>query len=99
MMQGSSLLKHPLLKVSPHIVDTCLLLSGLGMAISYYSAFYTQDWLMVKLSAVVMYIFAGSIALKYGRTKVIRLGALIIAWSIFFYIVLVARTRSPIPVF
>ena len=86
MLQESAIRRHPLLRISPHIIDTCLLLSGLGMAISYYSAFYMQDWLMAKLTALIVYIIAGSIALKYGRTKVIRVTALVFAWFIFLYI-------------
>lgn len=89
--------KHKLVRISPHIIDTGLFLSGLSMAMALYTAFYLQSWLQAKLIALVLYIVAGSIAIKYGSTKMIRLGALIIAWGIFVYIVMVARTHSPIP--
>jgi len=97
MLSGSPLLKMRVVRISPHIIDTCLLASGLFMAVSLYSAFYTQSWLMVKLLGVVLYIITGSIALKYGRTRTVRIGALLASWGIFAYIVMVALTRSPLP--
>ncbi len=93
----SPLLNHKVVKISPHIIDTCLLATGLLMAISISATFYTQSWIMTKLLGVICYIIIGSIALKYGRTKTVRAGALVVAWGIFVYIVLVARTHSPVP--
>ena len=97
MLADSPMLEHKVVRISPHIIDTCLLATGLAMAISLYAAFYTQAWLMAKLLGIVFYIVIGSIALKYGKTKTIRTYALIAAWGIFTYIVMVARTRSPLP--
>lgn len=97
MLMESPLLKRKVVRIFPHIIDTCLLASGLTMAFSYYEAFYTQDWLVAKLIALILYIVMGSIALKYGKSKKIRLFSLIASWSIFAYIIIVARTQSPIP--
>jgi uncharacterized membrane protein SirB2 len=97
MLEDSPVLQHKLVRISPHVIDTCLLITGLTMALSLYAAFYTQPWLMAKLLALVLYIVIGSIALKYGKTKKIRTCALIVALVIFLYIVMVALTHSPIP--
>ena len=97
MLQDSSLRQKTLVRVSPHVIDTVLLLTGLYMAIQIYPAFYSQPWLQVKLACVVLYIFAGSVALKYGSTKMIRCCALLAALLIFTYIILVARAHSPLP--
>jgi len=94
---GLPLLKYRLTGITPHVIDTCLLISGLLMAMSIYTAFYTQSWLQAKILALVLYIVVGSIALKYGKTKSIRTCALMISWSIFIYIVMVARTHLPHP--
>jgi uncharacterized membrane protein SirB2 len=93
----SPLLKRKVVRIFPHIIDTCLFASGLTMALTYYEAFYTHAWLVAKLTALVLYIVMGSIALKYGKTKKIRMCSLMVSWLIFFYIVIVARTQSPIP--
>ena len=97
MLVDSPVLQHKLVRISPHVIDTCLFVSGLGMALSLYAAFYTQSWLMAKLLALVLYIVIGSIALKYGKTKKIRACALVVALVIFIYIVMVALTHSPVP--
>ena len=97
MLMESPLLKRKVVRIFPHIIDTCLLASGLTMALIYYEAFYTHAWLVAKLTALVLYIAMGSIALKYGKTKKIRMCSLIVSWLIFTYIVIVARTQSPIP--
>jgi uncharacterized membrane protein SirB2 len=97
MLTGSGLLKHRLVRILPHAVDTCLFASGLAMALLYFDAFYEQAWLVAKLLALVLYIMTGSMALKYGKSKNIRVSALIVSWLIFIYIVMVARTKTPIP--
>jgi uncharacterized membrane protein SirB2 len=99
MLMESPLLKRKIVRIFPHIIDTCLLASGLTMALTYYEAFYTHSWLLAKLTALILYIATGSIALKYGKTKKIRVCSLIVSWLIFVYIVVVARTQSPIPLF
>ena len=97
MLMESALLKRKVVRIFPHIIDTCLFVSGLTMALTYYQAFYTHAWLVAKLIALILYIVMGSIALKYGKTKKIRMCSLIVSWLIFIYIVIVARTQSPIP--
>ncbi len=97
MLADSPLTGQKIIRIFPHIIDTCLFVSGLTMALSYYDAFYRQPWLMAKLIALVLYIITGSIALKYGRTKKLRTGALIVSWLVFLYIVSVALTHTPIP--
>ena len=97
MMVDSSYLARKWVKILPHIVDTLLLLSGLTLAIMTYEAFYEQDWLMTKLLALVVYIILGSIALKRGKTKLIRSLAFLSAWCVFFYILAVARYKVILP--
>jgi uncharacterized membrane protein SirB2 len=97
MLMDSPLLKRKVVRIFPHIIDTCLFASGLTMALTYYQAFYIHTWLVAKLTALILYIVMGSIALKYGKSKKIRMFSLIVSWLILIYIVIVARTQSPIP--
>ena len=97
MMIDSALLQHKLTRVLPHIIDTVLLVSGVTLALMLYGDFYRLSWLMVKLGAVVVYIVLGSIAIRYGRTKTVRITALILAWCVFFFIVVLARYNAVLP--
>lgn len=95
MLQGSALLQQRWVKIAPHVVDTLLLASALTMV--FWSAQYPflQAWLTAKVVALVAYIILGTIALKRGKTKTVRLSAFIAALAVFAYIVKVALTRQP----
>ena len=97
MMQGSTMLAQRWVKVFPHVVDTFLLLSGIALVLQYRIYPNEQSWLAVKLTALVAYIVFGSIALKRGKTRVIRTSAFFAALAVFGYMLLVATTRSLLP--
>lgn len=95
MLQGSAMLQQRWVKIVPHMVDTLLLGSALVMV--FWSAQYpfVQGWLTAKVLALVAYIILGTVALKRGRTKQVRLAAFLAALAVFAYIVKVALTRQP----
>ncbi|NNG24689.1 SirB2 family protein [Telluria aromaticivorans] len=97
MLSGSQQLQRRWVKIVPHIVDTLLLASAIGLAV--WSSQYPgqQSWLTAKVLALVGYIVLGTIALKRGRTQQVRAAAFAGALACFAYIVLVAVTRSPLP--
>ena len=80
-------------KIAPHCVDTVLLASALWLAWQL-GADGTRGWLAAKVIGVLVYIVAGTVALKRGRTLVVRVAALIVALATFGYIVSVALTKS-----
>lgn len=94
MLTESGLLKRRWARIAPHVIDTILLASALIMV--FWSAQYpfVHGWLTAKLIALVGYIGAGMVALKYGKTKRVRGAAFVIALFIFAYILKVAVTRQ-----
>ncbi|MFQ5582640.1 MAG: SirB2 family protein [Mariprofundaceae bacterium] len=78
----------------PDFIDTTLLASGL--LLMYRSNLFpdTQLWLAAKMTALVLYIILGSIAIKRGPTKRIRTAAWVSASLIFIYIIGVAIRRD-----
>lgn len=97
MLRASPLLNNAWVKVLPHIVDTLLLVSGILLAINIQQYPGTHAWLTAKVLGLVAYIVLGTLALKRGGTKTVRVTAWIAATLVFFYIVSVAITRSPVP--
>lgn len=95
MLGESPRLKARLVKVFPHVIDTLLLGSALIMA--YLSAQYpfVEPWLTAKMVGLLTYIGCGTIALKRGKTKGIRMLFFSLAIISYFYIVSVALSRSP----
>lgn len=74
MMIDSELRQHKFLKVFPHIVDTFLLLSGIGLIFVTGFVPFTAaaPWMTDKLTSVLAYIALGFFALKLGRNKLLR---------------------------
>jgi uncharacterized membrane protein SirB2 len=93
MLRASSMLQAKWVRIAPHIVDTLLLASAIGLAAWSHQYPGQQPWLTAKVSALLGYIVLGSIALKRGRSKGQRLAAFAGALALFVYIVLVATTK------
>jgi uncharacterized membrane protein SirB2 len=94
-LHSSQPLPQTWMRIAPHVVDTVLLLSALWLA-SQQAAGSAHGWLAAKIVALVVYIALGTIALKRGRTRGIRIAAFVGAVATFGYIVTVALTKSPL---
>jgi len=93
--------RHRLARTLPHLVDTVLLLSAVGMLWVIRLGPWGLPWLRAKLVGLIIYIALGVIALRpapAGRaagSRTLRLVAWIGALAVFGYIVSVALTKSP----
>lgn len=96
-MNGSPVMRQSWIKVVPHIMDTLLLIFAIALAFSIHQYPFVDAWLTAKFFALLMYIGLGSVALKYGKSKTIRLSAWLAAQAVFAYIVLVAIYHNPAP--
>lgn len=97
MLRESPALHQRWARIAPHAVDTVLLTSAIALAWQLGISPLATPWLAAKIVALMLYIVIGSIALKRGRTKRIRLIAWLTAQMVFFYIVSVAVTHNPAP--
>ena len=95
MLRESPRLQAGWVKVTPHIIDTLLLISAIALTIQVEQYPFVHGWLTAAYSADGSAIGLGSIGLKRGRTRTARLTAGIAALATFGYIVAVAVTRSP----
>jgi uncharacterized membrane protein SirB2 len=94
MLTGSRLLTARITKIVPHIVDTLLLASAIGLvAIVGFGA--NAAWLSAKVAGLIVYIVLGTLALKRGRTKGARAVYGVLAIVVFAFIASVARTHDP----
>ena len=97
MLRDSPLLRQRWVRYAPHTVDTVLLASAITLAWQLGISPLSTPWLAAKIIALLLYIGIGSVALKRGRTKRIRLMAWLLAQGVFLYIVSVAMTHDPMP--
>tara|TARA_R110002126_G_scaffold33382_24_gene104541 strand:+ start:6037 stop:6414 length:378 start_codon:yes stop_codon:yes gene_type:complete len=79
MLKSSPLLQSKMLKIVPHVVDTLLILSAVGLMLIINQFPFVHSWLTEKFVALLAYIALAVMALR-GRTAAIRwlcfLGAL-----------------------
>ncbi len=94
MLKDSTLLHLRWMKITPQLVDTLLLVSAIILAIQLRFSPLEQPWLMAKIIALLVYIGVGLVALRFGRSKRIRLFAWLSGLVIFTYIVSVALGKS-----
>ena len=94
MIQSSRSLNKPWVKITPHIIDTILLVSAIALVVITSQYPGQLSWLNAKIVGLIVYILLGLIALRFGKTKQIRIYAWCLALATFVYIVLVAITRN-----
>lgn len=96
-LNASANLQRRWVKVLPHTVDTLLLGSAVTLAWMLGISPFAAPWLAAKIIALLLYIVLGTIAIKRGKTREVRLLAWILAQLLFAYIVLTAVTHDTVP--
>jgi uncharacterized membrane protein SirB2 len=99
MLAESTWQRSVVLRYLPHVVDTVLLTSALMLTTVIHQYPFSTGWVTMKVVLLVVYILLGSIALKRGRTKSIRVAALVAALATIGFLVTVARAHHPLGVF
>ena len=94
MLRESPLLEHRVTRRLPHVIDSLLLASALGLAWTIHQYPIVDTWLTAKVLGLLTYIGLGTVALRRGRTRRVRLAAWLGAIAVFAYIVGVALTHS-----
>ena len=97
MLTGSQRLHARWARTVPHINDSLLLTAAIAMLVFAAINPLEQPWLLAKIVGLLAYIGLGTLALKRGKTKTIRVKALIAAIGMFGYIIAVAITKQVIP--
>ena len=97
MITDSPRLQRRWVRIVPHVNDTLLLAAAIGLALLIHQYPGTHAWLTAKVVGLLAYIGLGLVGLTYGKTRRMRIAAWVAAQAVFFYIVAVALTRSPLP--
>jgi uncharacterized membrane protein SirB2 len=97
MLRNSPLVQARWVRLARDAVDSTLLGSAILLAWQLGISPLEHSWLAAKIVALLLYIVIGSIALKRGKTKRIRLAAWLTAQMVFIYIVSVAVTHDATP--
>ncbi|MBX3629924.1 MAG: SirB2 family protein [Nitrosomonas sp.] len=96
LIRESPILHQRWVKILPHVVDTVLLASAIALAYKSHQTPMNNPWLAAKISGLLVYIGLGMVAMRFGKTRQVRINAWIAAQCVFVYIVAVAITKSPV---
>jgi uncharacterized membrane protein SirB2 len=99
MIADSPWQRNVVLRYLPHAVDTVLLTTALMLTTVIRQFPFSTGWLTAKVLLLVLYIVLGSIALKRGRTRRIRIAAFVAALLTVGFLLTVARTHDPLGIF
>ncbi|EFT2542142.1 SirB family protein [Salmonella enterica] len=87
-------------RIVPPVIDTLLLLSGIGLIVKTHILPFMESgsWLTEKLFGVIIYIVLGFIALDYrqARSQQARFIAFPLALVVLYIIIKLATTKIPL---
>lgn len=77
VMTNSALIEKKFVKIAPHVVDTILLLSGIGLIIALGFIPFTAgtEWFTQKVTCILAYFALGFFSIKMAKNKLLRIFA------------------------
>ncbi|HKJ21222.1 MAG: SirB2 family protein [Gammaproteobacteria bacterium] len=84
------------LRYLSYTIDIVLLAAAVFLLAILPAAVYSNGWLWLKLTLLVVYIGLGTLALKRGHTAGIRRGCFVAAIAIYTCMYFIARTHDPL---
>ena len=92
--QGSNLLQKKVVKILPHVIDTFLLLTAIGLMIQLSQYPFIHGWVTGKLLGLIAYIGFGMMVIKRAKNNQQRGIFFVLTVLTFIYIFLTARTHN-----
>ena len=96
LLQNSPQLQAKWVKISPHVIDTILLLSAIGLLVVGHQF---PAWVHVKITLLIVYIGLGVMAFRKAKTTHQKVGFLVSAMMVYMFIISVAIAKSPLGFF
>ena len=81
LLLNNSSYRHRLYRLITPLIDSILLTLGIAMAIIIGRNIWSMDWFVLKISLIICYIIAGTLALNRLKTRAQQIKALLMAWS------------------
>ncbi len=94
MMQSSPSLNKKWVRVLPHVNDTFLLVSAIALVVITAQYPGPVAWINAKIVGLILYIVLGTVALKRGKTKTVRIIAWLAAIAVFAFILASGLNKS-----
>tara|TARA_B110000238_G_C15978559_1_gene374935 strand:- start:307 stop:678 length:372 start_codon:yes stop_codon:yes gene_type:complete len=96
LLINSDQLNRKWVKITPHIIDTLLLVIGAIMVVQLAINPFEQVWLAEKLLALAAYIFTGVYTLKFAKNRMMQIFGYLGAMAWVIVIVRIALTKESV---
>jgi uncharacterized membrane protein SirB2 len=96
MLADSPSVNSAWLRYPSYAIDTVLLTAALMLTNAIHQYPFQTSWLTMKVVLLVVYVVLGSIALKRGRTRQVRVAAFVAALVTVGFLFTVARAHHPL---
>ena len=93
-LAGAAWVRGRLARVLPHVVDTVLLLSALGLLWQLRLNPVDAPWLLAKIGGLLLYIGLGMVALNARRPRGLRAAAWLAALATVGWVASVALSKN-----
>lgn len=80
-LKQSEQLQRRWVKITPHVIDTVLLITGLILVSLLSLQQATPFWLKLKIALVLVYIISGILAFKLNKGRKVTFGVAIAAFA------------------
>lgn len=80
-LKQSEQLQRRWVKITPHVIDTLLLITGLILVSLLSLQQATPFWLKLKIALVLVYIISGILAFKLKKSRKLTFGVAIAAFA------------------
>nr|WP_043517921.1 SirB2 family protein [Halomonas sp. BC04] len=95
-VREAPILQRRWVKIVPHVNDTLLLTLGILLMVMLSMWPQHHPWLAAKILALLGYILLGTVAIKRGRTPLVRGMAALAAVMTFLYMLGTAIFKDPL---
>ncbi|NRB37453.1 MAG: SirB2 family protein [Pseudomonadales bacterium] len=92
--QGSTILQNKIVRILPHIIDTFLLLTAIGLMATISQYPFMHSWLTAKILALMAYIIFATWVIKHAKNNQQRSLYFVLAISTYLYMFLTARSHN-----
>ena len=96
LLINSDQLNRKWVKITPHIIDTLLLVIGAIMVVQLAINPFEQVWLAEKLLALAAYIFTGVYTLEFAKNRMMQIFGYLGAMAWVIVIVRIALTKESV---
>jgi len=91
--------QEPWIRALPHVIDTLLVASAIGMLALAPKGIWDGDWMLIKVVLVVVYAVMSVLLLRLAKSKIQKILLWVAALLVFLFATTVSVLHHPLGIF